>query len=285
MADCSVQRRAQTGSLVELGDDAASHVLAHAVAVGVRDFIQRIALARGIQHQQPADRLACVAQHRRLFRHLAVALADAGGVDQHDLAAAQFGKDTSKFAGIAHRMSRHAHQATIDLQLLQRPDPEVVGSQHRDLVAALARHAARGQLGQRGRLAHTGRTNQRVHPARQKFIFGPQHRQVSYQLIARPADRCFRRHSFRQAFNQRAYQLRAESRIHQATEQRRACRLPSRSLAATPKQAVHAAFQCTAQRTDGVLQAGCGIRGQGGGRRHRRLSQRSIRRAGHGRHG
>ena len=265
VADGRVQRRAQARGFVQLGDDAAGHVLAHAIAVGVRHLVQRVALAGGVEHQQAAHRLAGVAQHRGLLGHVAIALADAGGVDQHDLAAAQLGQQATQLAGVAHRMRGHAHEAAVDLQLLQRADPEIVRRQHGDLVATLARDAARGQLRQGGGLAHAGGTDQRIHASAQERILRAQHRQVRDQFVARPGQRGVGVQPLGHALDQRADQLGAETRVQQTTEQRRAGRLAAGPLAAAPEQAVHAAFQRAAQGADRILQAGGRVGGQGPG--------------------
>ena len=189
VADHHVEHGAQVRGLIQLADDAAvdAAIGRGIVTVGVDDFVERVAVAGAVEQQDALHRRLHASQHGDLLGQVAVALAHAHGVDDHQVLLGQRRQREAQVGRVLDRMHGHAKDVAVDAQLLVRANPERVGGQERQAFRAVLEHEARGKLGGGGGLAHAGGTHQRQHAALgEERIFVVQHRHLAPKLLADP---------------------------------------------------------------------------------------------------
>ena len=77
----------------------------------------------------------------------------------------QVGEGLPQFLRVLHQIDRDAENASVDAQLFVSANPVTVGGNQCHLARPVAQDAAGGELGRGGRLADTGRADQRVNTA------------------------------------------------------------------------------------------------------------------------
>src|SRR5450830_423007 len=155
LADDDVEYVADRGRLIHLGHDAAGQA---AALVGAHHFIQGLGGRRLVQAQQALHVGARLAQHGNLFGDHLVALGHADRVDQHGVLVAQFFQGDAQVRLILDGVHHHAEDLAVDAQLLVAADTIGVGGDQGQLLGAVAHHAAGGQFGRAGGLAHASGT-------------------------------------------------------------------------------------------------------------------------------
>ena len=91
-----------------------------AAVVGDHHVLDRLALRRGVDHQQLLDR--AVREHLEQLAGAGVALRHAGGVDQHHLLGRQQVEQVLERGAVVRGVHRHAEDAAVGAQLLVGAD-------------------------------------------------------------------------------------------------------------------------------------------------------------------
>src|SRR5690606_633138 len=169
VADQGAEDAAELRGFVDPGDHRAGERQRAEAAHGL---VEAGLLARRREREIKADPPRLAPAGGEALGEAGVALAQALGVDQHQPARPQAVQHGLELVGLGRRVHFDADDAGESLEVLARADAPRVRAHERHALRAVAHHPVRGELGNRGRLADAGGTDERRRPAGGQELVG-----------------------------------------------------------------------------------------------------------------